>query len=167
MIQLGYYGPSEATAGLYLANHKEKFGAYFTNSLNNRWPSQPLNYHPNREEEILNDYMVKLTEAVSNFTNSIHNGLEHNNFKLKNISILDLPAFGSRLLHLNRSSINAPNWPMEVNFAILNKYKYNRTELGTTFRTYKVSQYIFDVSCNGPVHFQQIRLYFVSLCFIV
>ena len=137
LIQLGYYGPSEATAGLYLANHKEKFGAYFTNSLNNRWPSQPLNYHPNQEEEILNGFMVKLTEAVSNFTNDIHNRLEHKSFELKNISILDLPAFGSRLSHLNQSSTNAPNWPMEVNFAILKKYKYNRTELSTAFRSYK------------------------------
>ena len=137
LIQLGYYGPSEATAGLYLANHKEKFGAFFTNSLNNRWPSQPLNNHPNPEETLLNNYMMKLTEAVSYFTNEKYNDLQHKNLKLKNMSILDLPAFGSRLSHLNQSSTNAPNWPIEVNFAILNKYKYNSTELGTAFKTYK------------------------------
>ena len=56
---------------------------------------------------------------------------------MKNISILDLPAFGSRLPHLNQYGTNTPNWPIEVNFAILNKYNYNSNELGAAFRTYK------------------------------
>ena len=55
--------------------------------------------------------------------------------RLKNISILDFPAFGSRLSNLTKFFVNAPNWPMEINFAILNKY--NRTELGEKFRTQK------------------------------
>ena len=137
LIQLGYYGPSQATAGLYLAKYKKKLGEYFTSSPSKRWPNQPLSYNPNHEEELLNNYMIKLTEAVSNFTNEIHNGLQHKNSKLKNISILDLPAFGSRLSHLNQYGTSRPNWPIEVNFAILKTYKHNRTELGKAFRTYK------------------------------
>ena len=57
LIQLGYYGPSDATAGLYLAHHREKFGKYFTNSMKNRWPHYPLSYHPSHEENILNEYI--------------------------------------------------------------------------------------------------------------
>ena len=77
--------------------------------------------------------MIQITEALSYFTN----GRRRKNYGLKNISILDLPAFGSKLSYLSKTHTNSPNWPMEVNFAILNKYKYNNTELSTAFRTYK------------------------------
>ena len=133
LIQLGYHGSSEATAGLYLAHHREKFGKYYINSMKNRWPHYPLSYRPSHEENVLNEYMIKITEALSYFTN----GRRHKNYELKNISILDLPAFGSKLSYLSKTHTNSPNWPMEVNFAILNKYKYNSTKLSTAFRTYK------------------------------
>ena len=129
LIQLGYYGPSQATVGSYLAHHRKRLGPYFTNSINNRWPYQPLNREPNGDEKLLNDFMIKLTESLSHFTNGMDSG------RLKNVSILDLPAFGSRLSYLNEFQTNTPNWPNEVNFAILDHY--NSTELGFKFETYK------------------------------
>ena len=57
--------------------------------------------------------MVKLTEEMSR---KIGNGA------LKNISILDLPAIGSRISSLNDSENYEANWPNELNLAIYNKY---------------------------------------------
>ena len=143
LIQLGYYGPYGTTAGVYLAHQRKEFGAYFRNSIDNNWPHQPLSHLPNQDEYLLDKYMKKLTEALSDITNNrwqqlLNEDSNHTTIsmtKLKNVSILDFPAFGSRLSHLNESFIKAPNWPLEVNFAILNKY--NRTELGEKFRTQK------------------------------
>ena len=50
LIQLGYFGPVEATAGLYLAKHRKHIGNYFTNSLDNNWPYSPLHDDPNDVE---------------------------------------------------------------------------------------------------------------------
>ena len=82
--------------------------------------------------------MMKLTESLSYFTTSMwprqpvhENPTLIKNLsrgKLKNVSLIDLPAFGSRLSVMNEFHTNAPNWPMEVNFAILNRH--NRTDLG-------------------------------------
>ena len=162
LIQLGYYGPYGATAGMYLALHRDELGLYFSNSDGNNWPHQPLSYLPNPDEKLLNEYLMKLTEALSDFTNSAYNREKNQHLKekvidmtnstynrkqhqtnhiesrmgrLKNISILDFPAFGSRLSNLTKYFVSAPNWPMEVNFAILNRY--NTTELGEKFRTHK------------------------------
>ena len=147
LIQLGYYGPYGATAGMYLAQHKEELGSYFTNSEDNNWPHQPLSYYPNPKEKLLNEYMIKLTYALSDITNSTFNrwqyqllnedinNTEINSRRLGNISILDFPAFGSRVPNLTKFFINEPNWPLEVNFAILNRYM--STELSEKFRTQK------------------------------
>ena len=152
LIQLGYYGPSQTTAGLYLAYHREKLGAYFINSKSNRWPHQPLSYPPNEDEELLNEYLTSLSEALSistvkinkNWKDQLHRELDNNEniteywsrSKMKNLSLLDIPAFGSRLLHLTEFQTNSPNWLNEVNFAISKEFT-NNTELGMKFRDYK------------------------------
>ena len=152
LIQLGYYGPSQTTAGLYLAYHREKLGAYFTNSKNNRWPHQPLSYPPNEDEELLNEYLTSLSEALSistvkinkNWKDQLHRKLDNNEniteywskSRMKNVSLLDIPAFGSRLLHLTEFQTNSPNWLNEVNFAISKEFT-NNTELGMKFRDYR------------------------------
>ena len=44
------------------------------------------------------------------------------NGKLKGTSILDLPAYGSRILSLDNNQITEANWPNEVNFAIYDEH---------------------------------------------
>jgi hypothetical protein len=41
--------------------------------------------------------------------------------KLTNISILDLPAFGSKIAHLEWQHRRISNWPSEVSFSILDE----------------------------------------------
>ena len=112
MIQCGYFGPAEATAGAYIASHRKNLGSYFENSLNNEWPYQPLHRKPNELETQFNEYLMKMTEELSNGT-------------LKNISILDLPSFGSHISgsYLDKEQTSESNWPNELNFAIYNQYK--------------------------------------------
>ena len=58
LIQWGYHGPAEATAGMYIAYHRKKIGSYFTNSLNNQWPYTPLHNKPNDLEIDFNGYLM-------------------------------------------------------------------------------------------------------------
>ena len=125
MIQCGYFGPAEATAGAYIASHRKNLGSYFENSLNNEWPYQPLHRKPNELETQFNEYLMKMTEELSNGT-------------LKNISILDLPSFGSHISgsYLDKEQTSESNWPIEQNFAIYNQYR-NDTERALAFSQYK------------------------------
>ena len=109
LIEWGYYGTAEATGGLYLAYHAEKLGNYFKNSYQNHWPYNPLHDQPNALEIKLNELLKKMTEEISNG-------------KLKGTSILDLPAYGSRILTLDNHQITESNWPNEVNFAIYGEH---------------------------------------------
>ena len=54
--------------------------------------------------------------------------------KLTNISILDLPAFGAKIEHLDKDHQKSPNWPTEINFALHNSAMGN---LNNTFFYYK------------------------------
>ena len=105
LIEWGYYGTAEATGGLYLAYHAQKLGNYFKNSYQNQWPYNPLHDQPNALEIKLNELLKKMTEEMSSGT-------------LKGTSILDLPAYGSRILTLDNHQMTESNWPNEVNFAI-------------------------------------------------
>ena len=98
-------GTAEATGGLYLAYHAQKLGNYFKNSYQNQWPYNPLHDQPNALEIKLKELLKKMTEEMSN-------GM------LNRTSILDLPAYGSRILTLDNHQISESNWPNEVNFAI-------------------------------------------------
>ena len=121
LIEWGYYGTSEATGGLYLAYHSHKIGNYFKNSMNNYWPYYPLHDEPNDLEISLNKCLMKITEKISNG-------------KLKRTSILDLPAFGSRISHLGNHQVRDANWENEINFAIYNSGHEN---LSQTFNHFK------------------------------
>ena len=114
LIQWGYYGNAEATAGIYLAFHRNYAGSYFENSLKNYWPYYPLNDEPTELEVRLNKLLVKMTDAMSDG-------------RLKRTSILDLSAYGSPLSNLDPFQTNEANWPYEVNFAIHNKNDTNFT----------------------------------------
>ena len=122
LIQWGYYGPTETTLGNYIAYHRKTLGGYFENSLNNSWPYQPLHRDPNNLEIQLNEYMTKMTETISG--------------TLTDISILDLPAFGSHIANLDKIQQSESNWPNELNFAIYNKFKTS-TERMEAFSQYK------------------------------
>ena len=120
LIEWGYYGTAEATGGLYLAYHAQKLGNYFKNSYQNQWPYNPLHDQPNALE-------IKLNELLKMMTKEMSNG------KLKGTSILDLPAYGSRILTLDNHQITESNWPNEVNFAIYSEHR----NLSQAFSHYK------------------------------
>ena len=112
LIEWGYYGTADATGGLYLAYHAQKIGNYFKNSMNNYWPYYPLHDEPNDLEIKLNQCLMKMTEEISNG-------------KLKGTSILDFPAYGSRMLNLDNHQVTEANWQNEINFAIYNSGQGN------------------------------------------
>ena len=124
MLKWGYYGPAETTAGSYLANYRREIGSYYVNSLNNKWPYHPLHAKPNELEVRLNKILVSLTEAMSSG-------------KIRGISLLDLPAFGSKKTYLDDDSqSNAANWQNEPNFHFLNSSSGNMSK---AFKEYKES----------------------------
>ena len=74
-------------AGAFLVNHRSTLGSYFGNRNGHTWPNSPLNRDPFELESKFNQDMMEMTRIMSNGT-------------LKNISILDFSAFGSRFHHL-------------------------------------------------------------------
>ena len=56
------------------------------------------------------------------------------NKTLDNISLLDLPAFGSKIGNLNPKQKKEPNWPIETNFAL---WRSNSENLSQVFLQYK------------------------------
>merc|ERR1711971_711416 len=55
--------------------------------------------------------------------------------KPTNISILDLPAFGSKIAHLEWRHKRISNWPSEVSFSILDEMN---VPMQTVFENYKI-----------------------------
>ena len=94
-----------ASAGTFLAYHYPSLGPYFGNIDAQNWPHSPLRNMPSKLESGFNLQMTKMTEIISN-------GL------LKNVSIMDFPAFGSKFAQLRLKHKIAPNWQTELNFAI-------------------------------------------------
>ena len=121
MIKWGFYGPAEMAGGHYLASHRKEIGNYFSNSLNNQWPYSPLHMEPTELEVRLNKILTDLTETM-------YDG------KIKGVSILDLPAFGSKKIHLDDNRANFANWENELNFFFLNRSFGNMTK---AFKEYK------------------------------
>ena len=64
---------------------------------------------------------MKMTYKMSNQT-------------LDNISLLDLPAFGSKIGNLNPKQKKESNWPIETNFAL---WRSNSENLSQVFLQYK------------------------------
>ena len=125
LISWGYYGASGSTAGIFLAYHREEIGPYFANSQNNQWPFHPLHKEPSVLEVQFNNYLMQLTEKLSNGTSKA--------------SILDMAAFGSSHLSLNSLKTSEANWPLEVNFAILETEK----NLTLLFSQYKKLMFLW------------------------
>ena len=123
MIEWKFFGLGDGTAGMFLANHYSEIGPYFGDKSGHNWPHSPLNEEPNQLELTLNEEMMKITDIISNGT-------------LKNVSILDLPAFGSPLNHLEKSHGIESNWPIEANLEVLKSNDQN--PLSELFLEYKM-----------------------------
>ena len=106
MIEWGIHGLGGASAGLFLAYHHLKLGPYFGDVDGNEWPYIPLHKEPTNLEYNFNQLLTNITFAMSSET-------------LNNISILDLPAFGSTIGTLKTGLKEQFVWPTKLNFASL------------------------------------------------
>ena len=123
MIQWGLYGLGQTSAGLYLANHNTMMGPYFGDIGGTNWPHIPLHKKPTALEEDFNQLLTNITFVMSNET-------------LENISILDLPAFGSTIGTLRTDLKKHFNWPIETNHAVLiNNPVLNLTNMFMAYKT--------------------------------
>ena len=106
MIEWRINGAEDGAAGTFLANHYSTLGPYFGNLDGHDWPHSPLANEPKKLELGFNQKMVEMTEIISNGT-------------LKNVSLLDLPSFGSSIAWLHRHHRRESNWQTEINFETL------------------------------------------------
>ena len=140
MIEWGLFGLGEAMPGMFLAHHFSKIGQYFGDLDGNEWPHTPLHKDPKPLETSLNYYLMEITKELSGS-------------KIKDISILDLPAFGSKVVQLEGDQKNEPNWPTEMNFAI---YSKNMDNMTIVFNEYKTllghwNKYMEEISNNADL----------------
>ena len=105
MMQWGIFGLGAASAGLYLANNFLILGKYFGDSAGSNWPHIPLHKEPTLLENEFNQLLENTSYIMSNET-------------LKNVSILDLPAFGTAIGTLRKHLKKQYDWPIETNFAV-------------------------------------------------
>ena len=82
MITWGLYGLSQVPAGMLLANHNAMLGPYFGDLGGTNWPHIPLHKKPTKLEEDFHHLLTNITYVMSNKT-------------LENVSLLDIPTFGS------------------------------------------------------------------------
>ena len=109
------------TAGTFLANHYATLGPYFGDKNGNDWPHSPFVNEPTQLELDFNEKMMKITEIMSNGT-------------LEDVSILDLPAFGSSVARFDKHHRIMSNWPTEVNFEIFKHNQKDRLVLLTEYK---------------------------------
>jgi hypothetical protein len=121
MWEWGVLGLGDGTSGNFLAQHYSHIGPYFGKRDGHDWPHNPLNNEPSQLELSLNEKLIEITELMSNGS-------------LKNISILDLPAFGSTIARLEKHHKIKSNWPTEINFEI---QKSNQNSVDYLFTEYK------------------------------
>ena len=129
MIQWGLFDFGEVSPGNFLAFNSEDIGDYFEKSNLNTWPHDPLHKNPSDLEIAFNDVLMTTASKMSDN-------------KLRNISILDLPAFGSMISNLRMGQQSALNWPIETNFAIHDSAK---DDYQTMFTQYKKLLILWDV----------------------
>ena len=122
MMQWGILELGDLAAGLFLANHYSFIGPYFGSTDGPNWPHSPLSKDPSLQESYLHKEMMRITEVLSKG-------------KLTSISILDLPAFGSKIAHLEWQHKRISNWPSEISFSILDEMNVS---LQTAFQNYKI-----------------------------
>ena len=121
MLEWGFFGLGDGMAGAFLANHFSTLGPYFGDNIMQDWPHSPFSKAPTQLELAFHQKMIEITKILSNGT-------------LKDVSILDLPAFGSSIPWLDKHHRRAKNWPTEINFAIL---KHSNGSLYAMFKDYK------------------------------
>ena len=122
MIQWGILGIGSSTAGLFLANYRKALGPYFGSVDGHNWPNDPLAKAPDPLELVFHQKMKKMTEIMSHR-------------KLSNVSMLDLPAFASKISWLRKTHKREPNWPTEMNFAMQNKDGKNIPKFFKSYKT--------------------------------
>ena len=97
-------------------------GPYFGDIGGNEWPHSPLHKDPTALAKDFNQLLTKLTYEMST-------GI------LKNVSLLDLPAFGSTIGTLKKDLKRQFIWPTKVNFELFKANPgVNRTRV---FESYK------------------------------
>ena len=122
MIEWGILGLGSSTPGLFLAEYYKFLGPYFGSVYGHNWPNDPLAKAPTPLESVFHLKMQRMTELMSHG-------------KLSNVSLLDLPAFGSNIAWLRKSHKREQNWPTEMNYAIHNNHDKNIPE---AFKSYKI-----------------------------
>ena len=122
MLKQGMYVLEKATAGLFLAYHHSLVGPYYGDIGGNEWPHIPLHEKPTSLEYDFDKLLASITSQMSNQV-------------LQNVSLLDLPAFGSTMGTLKMGLKEQFVWPIKTNFALL---KRTQTETNTTlYESYK------------------------------
>ena len=122
MINWGILGLADASAGAFLAYHYSSIGPYFGRKNGHEWPQNPLGKDPTLLEEKFNKQLMEITKILS-----------RGNFS--DVSILDFPAFGSKIAWLEKRHKRESNWPTEINFETL---KVGKKRLPAAFRDYKI-----------------------------
>jgi hypothetical protein len=122
MIEWGMHGLGGASAGLILAYHHDMLGPYFGDIAGNEWPHTPLHKPPKSLENDFHQLLANITFAMSNGT-------------LENISLLDLPGFGSIIKTLKQGLKKQFIWPIKTSFTILKNNP--ATEMSNLLLSYK------------------------------
>ena len=100
---------TDPDAGSYLSHHMSRmFSSESYIPPRERWPYQPFGIENSDELTlVLNQYMMSMTYELSNA-------------KVKNVSLLDLPAFGS-MFGSFKKKCTSPSWSIQQNMAIYNQ----------------------------------------------
>ena len=119
------WGLGGSTAGLFMAYHHNMLGSYFGDAEGNEWPHYPLHRKPTALEEDFNQLLTNIVFQMSN-------GL------LNNVSLMDLPAFGSTIGTLRKGLKKQFVWPTKMNFAT-HKFNtgVNKTKISASYKTLK------------------------------
>ena len=122
LTDLGIHGLVDGAAGTFVAAHHSTLGPYYGDVGGHNWPHSSFVKQPSQSEIAFNLKMVQIIETMSNG-------------KIKNVSLLDLPAFGSTVPWLEKNHRRLSNWPIEVNFEILKEIDGNPLALFEEFKT--------------------------------
>ena len=139
LMELGIHGLGNGAAGTFVAAHHSTLGPYLGDGGEHNWPHSPFFKEPSQSELAFNRKMIEMVEAMSGG-------------KLKNVSLLDLPAFGSTIPWLEKNHRRQSNWPIEINFELLKEIDGNHVEF---FEEYKNllddwKNYLLMVFKNNP-----------------
>ena len=122
LIEFGIHGLGDGAAGTFIAAHHLTLGPYLGDADVHNWPHSPFFKEPSQSELELNKKMVEIVETMSNG-------------KVKNVSLLDLPAFASTIPWLEKKHRRTSNWPIAINFEILKGTDGNHMEFFEEYKT--------------------------------